>query len=166
MLNNKPHTEESKQKIRNSLLRQYKDGTRKTPEALYSKESVIKSAKSRTGIKRSDDVRKKLSLCKLGSKNPQWKEDRSTLQINRRNDYYYREWRKEIRKRDRNECQLKDATCTNVIHTHHIIPWSKDETLRYDIKNGITLCSIHHPRKRKQEEQLIPILLEIINKKY
>ena len=48
-------------------------------------------------------------------------------------------WRKEIYKKDNYTCQI----CYNKGHyleAHHIINWSDDEKLRYDLNNGITLC--------------------------
>jgi len=41
---------------------------------------------------------------------------------------------------------------------HHILPWRDYPEERYNINNGITLCQYHHPRKREDEQMLIPTL--------
>jgi hypothetical protein len=38
-------------------------------------------------------------------------------------------------------------------------------TLRYNINNGITLCQFHHPRKRVEEQRLIPFFQNMVEVK-
>lgn len=52
------------------------------------------------------------------------------------------QWRKDILIRDCFECRLcKD---NNKLEVHHIIPFSKNESLRLELSNGLTLCKKCH----------------------
>lgn len=51
-------------------------------------------------------------------------------------------WRTGVLDRDKHKCQVCNRV-KGVLHVHHIIPKQFKE-LRYDIKNGITLCFQHH----------------------
>lgn len=62
----------------------------------------------------------------------------------------YREWRKEVLKRDEYKC----TKCNNKkrLEAHHIKKFSKYKELRFELDNGITLCKECHKeihRKRK-----------------
>lgn len=55
----------------------------------------------------------------------------------------YLKWRKEVFKRDCYKC----SECGDIeseLHAHHIVHFSKNEELRFDVNNGITLCSGCH----------------------
>lgn len=82
-----------------------------------------------------------------------------------RNDSLYVWWVSQIKKRDKNICKLKDGNCSGYNIVHHILSWSTYPDLRYKIDNGITLCRFHHPKKRKNEIKLIPILMELVRQK-
>lgn len=115
------------------------------------------------GKKHSEESLLKMSKAKIGKRPPNWKEDRSTLaKKQERNDSSYKEWRKTVRDRDNWRCKLSDGNCKGKVVAHHIRPWFLFPELRYDIKNGITLCQLHHPRKRSDEIKLIPILEKLI----
>lgn len=64
-----------------------------------------------------------------------------------RNSYRWQTVRKEINKRDLYLCRLcleEGIITTKNLETHHIISIEDDDTLAYDIDNGITLCVKHH----------------------
>ena len=100
-----------------------------------------------------------------GSNSPRWIKDRSLLKTSRKEafDVRYREWIHRVRKRDRNQCRLKNQDCKGRIETHHILSWKNYPKLRYDINNGITLCQAHHPRKRAEEKRLILLFQELVS---
>lgn len=60
-----------------------------------------------------------------------------------RNSRQMVEWRKAVFLRDNYTCQLCKKRGTH-LHAHHLIPFSVDEKLRFDIENGQTLCKECH----------------------
>jgi hypothetical protein len=102
-----------------------------------------------------------------GENNPRWIKDRTKLcriskQGERRTSVYFN-WRKEVWKRDGWGCMLNGDSCNGNIVAHHIKRWIDYPELRYDIKNGITLCQAHHPRKRAEEKRLIPVFQGLVS---
>ncbi len=75
----------------------------------------------------------------------------------------YKNWRQSIFKRDGWKCQMSDVDCKGQLEAHHILRWSEFPKLRYEIKNGITLCHFHHPRKKKDESRLSPYFQQKVN---
>ena len=55
----------------------------------------------------------------------------------------YREWRVAVFERDQYACQACGLTST-ILNAHHIEPWAVNESRRYDVENGITLCVLCH----------------------
>lgn len=140
-------------------------------KAASSDKKKVPMPKCKNCNKESRDI-KSSGFCKKCFKRPKeehykWKTDRTTLSKKQeRNDVAYKEWRRLVWERDSYKCQLSDKTCLGKIEAHHIILWSKSIELRYKISNGITLCHKHHPRRKQEEEDMIPILKDIIyNKK-
>lgn len=80
----------------------------------------------------------------VGNKAPTWKDGKSLERDRARFGSELKEWRMQVFKRDKFTCQH----CKNKkhLHAHHIIEWSKDESKRFDIKNGITLCEKCHSK--------------------
>lgn len=71
--------------------------------------------------------------------NPFWKNSRD------RNSPRYKKWRKDVFTRDGFKCTKCGSTQN--IQAHHVIPWAEtaaQKELRFDIKNGITLCRMCH----------------------
>ena len=65
------------------------------------------------------------------------------------NSYQYKEWRTSVYKRDLYTCQA--CGCVGVrLNAHHIIRWVDDESKRYDIDNGVTLCESCHKIAHKK----------------
>lgn len=117
----------------------------------------------RLGCKLSEETKNKLRIAHIeinkirGRENhPSYKKDRLSLnKKNDRNDGFYKEWRYMVWKRDNFTCRLSDETCNGKIEAHHIYPWRIRDDLRYEVSNGITLCKLHHPRKREQENEFL-----------
>ena len=75
----------------------------------------------------------------------------------------YVEWRNSVFSRDKWKCRIADENCRGQLEAHHILAWRDYPELRYAMKNGITLCHHHHPRKRVDELRLSPFFQEIID---
>jgi hypothetical protein len=56
----------------------------------------------------------------------------------------YRTWQCAVFARDKCECQ--HCGSSQKLHAHHIIGWNENESLRYEVSNGLTLCSGCHTR--------------------
>jgi hypothetical protein len=87
-----------------------------------------------TGKNHSDKSREKISLKLKG------RIKRPGL----RTGIKAREWAKLVKERDNWTCQLCGKK--EKLHAHHIVPWTKDEKLRYEIGNGITYCMSCHAK--------------------
>ena len=67
----------------------------------------------------------------------------TTEQHMARNNTYYKEWVREVFKRDNFTCQCCGKHGGN-LNAHHLYNFSEYENLRYDVENGITLCEECH----------------------
>lgn len=92
------------------------------------------------------------------------KKNTNDLKISRSQAYdtRYKEWMNSVKKRDNWKCRIRNKDCCGKLESHHILPWRDFPELRYDIKNGITLCIKHHPRKRSEEFNLINVFKNLI----
>lgn len=91
-----------------------------------------------------------------GENHPNWKGGLLfRKKQNRRGDPAYHSWRIVVYIRDGFKCRIDNKDCNGKIEAHHILGWSSYPELRYEVKNGITLCRAHHPRKRAEEQRLI-----------
>jgi 5-methylcytosine-specific restriction endonuclease McrA len=67
----------------------------------------------------------------------------------------YRQWRAAVIDRDNRTCQF--CASRKNLTAHHIVAASVDAELRYEIRNGITLCrNCHKVLERAQEKLLLP----------
>jgi len=74
----------------------------------------------------------------IGEKAAQWKDGKSLLRDRARLSPQLKIWRLAVYKRDNHTCQQCGAK--GMIHAHHKIEWAQDESQRFIISNGITLC--------------------------
>ena len=58
----------------------------------------------------------------------------------------YKEWREKVFNRDNYTCQDCKKRGSIELNAHHIKPWSIFKELRFDIRNGITLCVRCHQK--------------------
>jgi 5-methylcytosine-specific restriction endonuclease McrA len=72
----------------------------------------------------------------------------------------YTEWRKAIMTADGYRCQVCGDR-ENLV-PHHIFTWAKYPERRYDIANGVTLCTLCHNLTMKREDEYEQIFLDII----
>ncbi len=107
----------------------------------YSDETRKKIGDSNRGKRRSDEFRKKIS----GPNSHLWKGGISPIHKRIRRTPEYKEWRKAVFKRDNWTCQnCKKRGCE--LHSHHIKSFANFPELRFDIKNGMTLCVPCHEK--------------------
>ena len=93
------------------------------------------------------------------AKNPNWRGGITPVVRKQRNSDEYKSWRNEVFKRDNFTC----AMCHKVgwiLHAHHIKPFSKYKQLRFDVKNGITLCEPCHKAVHRRETRWAQTLIE------
>ena len=98
-----------------------------------------------------------------GERHGMWIKDRSLVKHQEdRNNPEYKQWRLKVYKRDNYKCVINNCDCSGRIIAHHILSFTYYPELRYEINNGITLCRFHHPIKREEERQSIPIFNDYI----
>jgi hypothetical protein len=74
----------------------------------------------------------------VGDKAPTWIDGKSLERDRARLGTELKEWRKLVFKRDNYTCQ--HCNSKKYIQAHHIIEWAKDESKRFEVSNGLTLC--------------------------
>ena len=57
------------------------------------------------------------------------------------------QWAIDVRTRDGFVCQI--CSSVNDLSAHHIVPWKQDESKRFDLDNGVTLCRSCHSRTER-----------------
>lgn len=99
-----------------------------------------------------------------GDKHYKWIKDRSLVKTTDRDhsNPRYKQWKKEVHTRDNAKCRISNEDCSGRLEAHHILPWSQSPELRYEVNNGISLCHYHHPRKREEEQRLVPTFQEMV----
>src|SRR3990167_664008 len=100
-----------------------------------------------------------------GENHYRWIKDRSLVNRNERNNPEYKLWVRKVKNRDGWKCKMKSENCQGYCIVHHILPWRDFIEERYSINNDITLCQAHHPRKRVDEQKLIPFFQSMVEVK-
>ena len=125
-----------------------------------SKETIIKLQKSHLG---QIPWNKEIKVPQITGKNhPRWKGIKYKRCIHTTNTLEYRNWRNSIFQRDNYKCKINNQ-CKGQLQAHHILNWTDYSELRYEINNGITLCQVHHPRKRAEEKRLSPYFQDLVS---
>ena len=127
------------------------------------------------GIETAKAMREKQSLAKLGKSfkwgkehpkgadHPRWIKDRTQVKRQlERGGQLHKFWSKAVKTRDGWKCKIANQDCSGKVVAHHILTWRDYPELRYELKNGITLCHAHHPRRRAEEKQLEPIFRALL----
>jgi len=88
----------------------------------------------------------------VGVKSPRWKDGKSLERNRARLSVFLKSWKKEVKARDNYTCQ--HCGSKKELHAHHIMEWAKDESKRFDVDNGTTLCidchgKVHNRNFRK-----------------
>jgi len=96
------------------------------------------------GRKHSEESIKKMQES-LKGKIP-WNKDKKWENPLRRKEtktgYFCKEWAKKVKDRDGNKCV--ECSSTYLLAAHHIKPWKGHPELRFDVDNGLSLCSKCH----------------------
>lgn len=99
-----------------------------------------------------------------GVNHPNWIADRSKVKLELdRGGPLHKQWSRSVKSRDNWRCKIDNTDCEGKVVAHHVLSWRNHPELRYILNNGITLCHAHHPRKRMEEERLIPTFLKYID---
>lgn len=90
----------------------------------------------------------KINLYFEKENHPNWKKELTQEQRERkRNTLEDRKWYKEVLRVNDNEC-IKCKSDDN-LHVHHIMPYSKNKNLRYNVDNGAIICGSCHKNFHK-----------------
>lgn len=73
-------------------------------------------------------------------------------------------WRRAVYRRDHGNCRMPECTMKGY-NAHHIVPWSEDFSLRFEVSNGITLCYNHHKEVTGCEHAYVKVFKEIVDGK-
>jgi 5-methylcytosine-specific restriction endonuclease McrA len=84
---------------------------------------------------------------KINDKSFDQKNNKNTLYITRYTDKY-NQWRRAVYKKDNYMCQICGRR--GKLNAHHIFGFAKWKSKRFDINNGITLCSACHYKFHKK----------------
>lgn len=84
----------------------------------------------------------------LGEANPNWRGGKPAKWQKERCSYLSKEWSKAVRSRDNHTCQHCGISEVK-LHAHHVKPWKHHPELRYEVSNGLTLCSPCHQAVHK-----------------
>ena len=79
-------------------------------------------------------------------------------------DPVYIDWRKKVYARDGHKCQMPDCVSRRSkarLNAHHIKKWAESHWLRYEVRNGITLCWKCHKRVTGTEELYEGLFMQI-----
>jgi hypothetical protein len=61
----------------------------------------------------------------------------------RKEDFGYIRWAQEVKRRDNYACVICNRKGI-ALNSHHLNAWAHFPTERYDVSNGVTLCTFHH----------------------
>lgn len=130
-----------------SLL--YKNKYNNPAQSTMGRMKIAKFAKTRgTAHLRTPEALKKLSATLRGKGHWNWQGGKTSESKLRRNDRYFKEWRKKVFERDDYTCQNCGARNglgkTVKLNAHHIKPWSLYPDERFELSNGQTLCLSCH----------------------
>jgi hypothetical protein len=94
----------------------------------------------------------------------------------RKDDYSYIRWAQEVKRRDSYACVICNRKGT-ALNSHHLNAWASFPYERYDVSNGVTLCTFHHEdfhakygkgsnteAQFKEYREISDILIKIANK--
>lgn len=153
MIDNPPmRNHKSKEKMRKSLIKAYKEGIIKPSKTVFKKGHIPYLK----GKRHTQETKKKISLSKrnldistrikisMGRRGISEFDGFTTPKLNRiRKSAQYIQWRKSVFLRDDYTCQACGKKGC-YIEAHHIKSFAKYPNIRFDLNNGITYCRPCH----------------------
>lgn len=89
----------------------------------------------------------------VGDKCSSWRGGTTAQSHIERTTVDYVEWRKKVFERDNYICKKCGISGSkSYLNAHHVIPFSVDKSLMYDVTNGITLCKKCHLLLHKKQK--------------
>lgn len=79
----------------------------------------------------------------VGENSSHWMGGITPKNLKIRNSKQMKDWRVAVFERDNYTCQICSQTGGS-LNAHHVVPFSVNEDLRFDVENGQTLCSKCH----------------------
>jgi len=101
------------------------------------------------GKHHSEETKLKMSICRRGSGNSNWKGGKTKVIRAMRKTKEYIHWRNEILKRANGRCELCGKKTK--LEVHHKISVFKDISMMLDPTNGIALCHECHLKEDKKQ---------------
>jgi transposase/5-methylcytosine-specific restriction endonuclease McrA len=103
----------------------------------------MRSETTRQRLKDNPETLIKKSATSQGISIEDWNGFINPINDKIRKSSEYKEWRQSVYNRDNYTCQCCGQV-SGKINAHHILNFSKNEALRFDVSNGITLCENCH----------------------
>lgn len=112
--------------------------------------SLVKTGQRKScGCLRIDVVKSKTGPLHNNWKHTKTPEQRLADSAHRNYDNRFKQWAKQIKRRDDYTCQVCSSKNTKLA-SHHIYGWAEYPLLRYEMSNGVCLCVGCHKRLHKQ----------------
>ena len=112
------------------------------------------------GRKHSAETKKKIGDVQRGRKQtPDSVEKRRQKHIGQRRkstrhaSRRYWEWKDSVKERDGWKCNHCGCDDKKKLHAHHVVAWEKNEELRFDVNNGLTLCKNCHAKEETKHRK-------------
>jgi hypothetical protein len=106
------------------------------------------------GRKHTEETKSKISELQKGKKQkPETIEKRRQKHLGKRRKQTrhasrkYQEWRNLVKEKDKWKCKHCECEDKKILHAHHIQSWKSNESLRFDVNNGMTLCKYCHAKE-------------------
>jgi 5-methylcytosine-specific restriction endonuclease McrA len=113
--------------------------------------AIVVANKLKSGhIKSCGCLRRETMSKRIGRANPNWKNSATSKNQLIRNSIKYKNWRDKVFERDNYTCQMCGKR-GGKLQAHHKFPFSKFPMLRFEVRNGITLCEECHNRIKWEE---------------
>lgn len=119
------------------------------------------STEFKTGFKHSEETKEKFRN-RTGENGSNWQGGKTLEQVMIRTSEQYKLWRIDVFSRDLFTCQMPGCSGAHDLEAHHIKTFSEYPELRFEVSNGITLCTNCHDKTKTREEDYENLFTEIL----